>query len=253
MWYILYERGIIMASWNPWHGCTKVSAGCKNCYVYRRDAEFGKDASAVHKTAAFDLPVQRDRRGEYKLKPDGEFVMTCFTSDFFHPAADEWRPEAWAFIRERADLDFYFITKRPHRFYYGLPADWGGGYENVHICCTCEDQYQAGRRLPVFMELPIRHKSIIHEPMLESINIERWLEEYHDIIERVSCGGESGDNARVCDYGWVIETMTQCVKYDVPFFFHQTGANFRRGGRVYRIDRKDQQTQARKACIDYRC
>ena len=22
-----------MANWNPWHGCTKISPGCANCYV----------------------------------------------------------------------------------------------------------------------------------------------------------------------------------------------------------------------------
>ena len=41
-------------TWNLWHGCTKVSAGCRNCYVYRRDAEFGKDSSIVTKTKAFE-------------------------------------------------------------------------------------------------------------------------------------------------------------------------------------------------------
>jgi hypothetical protein len=23
------------ATWNPWHGCTKISPGCKFCYMYR--------------------------------------------------------------------------------------------------------------------------------------------------------------------------------------------------------------------------
>ena len=57
-----------MSLWNPWHGCTKCSPGCQNCYVYRRDAEFGKDASIVKKTASFNLPVKKDRRGNYKCE-----------------------------------------------------------------------------------------------------------------------------------------------------------------------------------------
>ncbi|MBQ3094511.1 MAG: DUF5131 family protein, partial [Clostridia bacterium] len=125
-----------MSSWNLWHGCTKISPGCLNCYVYRRDAAFGKDASAVVKTGNFNLPVRRKRDGSYAFTPDGDFVYTCFTSDFFHPAADEWRSDAWRMMRERRDLDFFFVTKRPDRFYVSLPEDWGGGYENVHICCT---------------------------------------------------------------------------------------------------------------------
>lgn len=51
-----------MAVWNPWHGCKKISPGCMNYYVYRRDAEFGKDSSIVTRTASFDLPVKRDRK-----------------------------------------------------------------------------------------------------------------------------------------------------------------------------------------------
>ena len=29
------------AGWNPWHGCTKISAGCRYCYVYRQDEMYG--------------------------------------------------------------------------------------------------------------------------------------------------------------------------------------------------------------------
>lgn len=112
-----------MPLWNPWHGCTRCSTGCKNCYVYRRDAEFGKDASIVKKTASFNLPLKKDRHGNYKLKPEDGTVMTCFTSDFFHPDADPWRPEAWQMMKIRSDLQFYFITKRPQRFHEGLPED----------------------------------------------------------------------------------------------------------------------------------
>ncbi|MCD8151283.1 MAG: phage Gp37/Gp68 family protein [Clostridiales bacterium] len=241
-----------MATWNPWHGCTKVSTGCSHCYVYRRNAEFGRDTSVVKKTASFNLPIRRNRQKEYKLQPDGDYVYTCFTSDFFHQAADEWRPEAWAMMKERSDLQFYFVTKRPERFHIGLPDDWGNGYDNVHIVCTCENQFMTNRRLPIFLELPIKHKEIIHEPMLEYINLRPFLEKYHSEIEMVSCGGESGDDARICDYGWVLSTMTQCIEYNVAFHFHQTGYNFRRGKQIYHISRKDQHEQAAKAGIDFR-
>ena len=241
-----------MSTWNPWHGCTKISPGCYHCYVYRRDAEFGKDASVVSKTASFNLPVKKNRKGEYKLQPDGDFVYTCFTSDFFHPNADEWRPDAWAMMKERSDLDFFFVTKRPERFTVSLPDDWGDGYENVYICCTCENQRMADKRLPLFLELPIRHKSIIHEPMLESIDIRPYLAQYHDCIEEVTCGGESGEEARICDYAWILNTMMQCVEYNVSFHFKQTGARFKRRNRIYQIERKDQLAQAAEAGIDFR-
>ncbi len=238
-----------MATWNPWHGCKKISPGCYNCYVYRRDAEFGKDSSIVTKTANFELPIKKNRNNEYKLQPDKEPVYTCLTSDFFIEEADQWRMEAWQMMKWRQDLKFVIITKRIDRFIECIPEDWGDGYDNVSIMCTCENQNRADYRLPIFLAAPIKHKTIIHEPMLEAINIEQYLQSGQ--IELVSCGGESGENARVCDYAWILQTMEQCVKYDVSFYFKQTGANFKKGNKIYQIKRKDQMIQARKAGINY--
>ena len=238
-----------MAIWNPWHGCHKVSPGCRNCYVYRRDAEFGKDSSIVTRTSTFDLPLKRDRRKVYKLQPDDGPVYTCMTSDFFIREADEWRPEIWKMIRVREDLHFVIITKRIERLMECIPPDWGRGYENVTVCCTCENQEMADRRLPVFLEMPVRHKETIHEPMLGEIHIEKYLASGQ--IEHVTCGGESGEGARLLDYSWVLSVRDQCISAGVPFYFKQTGAVFRKDGKIYRIARKDQMTQARKAGIDY--
>lgn len=238
-----------MAIWNPWHGCRKVSPGCRNCYVYRRDAEFGKDSSIVTKTSTFDLPLKRDRRKAYKLQPEDGPVYTCMTSDFFIREADEWRPEIWKMVRTREDLHFVIITKRIGRFMECIPSDWGQGYENVTVCCTCENQEMADRRLPVFLEMPVRHKEIIHEPMLGEIHIEKYLASGQ--IEHVTCGGESGEGARLLDYSWVLSVREQCIAAGVSFYFKQTGAVFRKDGKIYRIARKNQLSQARKAGIDY--
>ena len=240
-----------MSTWNPWHGCKKISPGCANCYVYRRDAEFGKDSSVVTRTSKFDMPVKCNRKGDYKLQPDGESVYTCMTSDFFLDEADVWRAETWNIIRRRSDLHFVIITKRIHRFEVELPGDWGSGYENATICCTCENQNQADYRLPVFLELPIKHRTVIHEPMLEQIDIRKYLATGK--IEGVTCGGESGPDARVCDFSWILDSMEQCVEYDVPFWFKQTGAMFKKGNKVYLIDRKAQMSQAQKAGVNYKC
>ena len=239
-----------MAIWNPWHGCMKISTGCNHCYVYQKDAEFGKDASKVKKTSKFDLPIQKNRKKEYKLMLETEPVYTCMTSDFFIKDADEWRKEAWAMIRERADLQFVIITKRIHRFRVSLPEDWGEGYENVTIMCTAENQSRADDRIAEMLSLPIRHRAIILEPMLEQINIETYIAS--GLIERVICGGESGEDARVCDFAWVLDMMNQCVKYDVPFCFQQTGTRFKKGERIYHIERENQMIQAQKAGVNYR-
>lgn len=240
----------LYADWNPWHGCTKISAGCMHCYVYRQDSAYGSAiaSSKCRRTASFDLPVQRKRDGSYKI-PSGKLVFTCFTSDFLLKDADEWRGECWRMIRQRSDCLFYFFTKRIDRLAELLPDDWGDGYDNVLIGCTVENQDRADFRLPIFKALPIKHKSIIVAPMLEHIDISKYLD---DSIEEVSAGGESGNNARPCDYGWILDLRQQCVERNVPFHFHQTGAVFVKNGKTYRIKRRDQHSQAHKAGIDFR-
>jgi protein gp37 len=233
--------------WNPWHGCHKISEGCKNCYVYRIDAQHGKDSSIVSKTNNFNLPLKRNKAGEYKLSGD-ETVYTCLSSDFFLEDADEWRPEVWQMILSRKDLNFYIITKRVHRFHAGLPDYWDSGYDNVTICCTVENQKQADYRLPIFISEPIRHKSIICEPLLEAIDLSPYLS---NEIEEVTVGGESGDNARICKYEWILDIRNQCIQAKVPFYFKQTGTRFEKYGKIYHIPRRIQHSQAQKAGINF--
>lgn len=234
--------------WNPWHGCKKYSEGCKNCYVYRIDELAGRKSDVVHRNADFDLPIKRNRKGEYKIK-SGETVYTCLSSDFFLEGADAWRREAWQMIAQRPDVNFVIITKRIKRFYDQLPSDWGDGYENVIIACTCENQRRADERLPFFLELPIKHKTVICEPLLERIDLSPYLD---GRIDQVIAGGESGDfdKARPCDYDWVLGIRDNCIMSGTSFQFKQTGSNFVKNEKLYQIERKDQHIQAKKAKID---
>lgn len=237
-----------MAVWNPWHGCHKYSAGCLNCYVYRSDAKYDKDSSIVTKTGNFDLPLKRDRKGNFKLQREREDVYTCMTSDFFVEDADPWRGDIWEMIKIRRDLSFFIITKRIERFHKCIPEDWGDGYENVTICCTVENQVCADKRLPIFLSAPIRRKYIGSEPLLEALDLRAYL---GPEIKGVVAGGESGLEARTCNYDWILDIRQQCVERDVPFWFKQTGANFIKDGKRYRIPRHLQHSQARKAGINY--
>ena len=233
--------------WNPWHGCRKVSEGCRHCYVYRMDEKHGRDASAVTKNADIDLPLRKGRGG-YKI-PSGSTVYTCFSSDFLLEEADEWRDEAWRMMRERGDLRFLFITKRIDRFLDCIPSDWGEGYPNVTIGCTCENQKMAEYRLPYFCKAPIAHKFVVCEPLLEPIDF-RGLLSHEDRIEEISVGGESGNEARLCDYAWILDIRDFCASEAISFHFHQTGAKFKKDGRIYAIPRKFQHVQAKRAGID---
>ena len=240
----------IYENWNPWHGCTKVSPGCKYCYVYRQDEMYGCEVSSseCRKTGNFYLPVKRKRDKSWKIG-SGKVVFTCFTSDFLLSDADEWRPECWQMMKQRSDLWFYFFTKRIDRFRACMPDDWGDGYDNVLVGCTVENQEMADYRLPIFKSLPIKHKSIIAAPLIGPVDLAPYLD---GSIEEVSVGGESGQQARPCDYAWVLAIREQCVRADIPFRFHQTGACLVKDGKTYRIPRCFQHSQARKARIDYR-
>ncbi len=236
-----------MAIWNPWHGCHKKSAGCLNCYMFRRDALYDKDSNIVSKTKDFNLAIKKHRDGTYYLK-SGEVIYTCMTSDFFIEEADAWRCEIYKMMKLRSDLTFVIITKRIERFNESLPSDWENGYDNVIICVTCENQEMALERIPLMLNLPIKNREVICEPMLEEINITEYLKT--GLINQVTCGGESGDNARICNYNWILKMHDDCKKYKVNFYFKQTGAKFIKNNKLYKIDRYNQLIQANKANIN---
>ena len=102
----------------------------------------------------------------------------------------------------------------------------------------------------VDLSLPIRRREVIHEPMLEEIQILPYLKSGE--IARVTCGGESGKGARLCRYDWILSTRRQCMECGVAFSFHQTGAWFEKDGRTYQIPRSQQLRQAEKAALEYR-
>ena len=171
----------------------------------------------------------------------------CVSSDFLLEDADKWRGECWDIIRERSDCTFLFLTKRIERFMQCVPEDWGDGYDNVVVCCTVENQENADRKLSVFQNLPIRHKQITAQPLLEAIDIEKYL----DGIEAVVVGGESDRNARVLDYDWVLDIREQCIRQNVSFQFRQCGTHFIKDGKQYTLQVKDLCSQARRSGIDY--
>lgn len=236
--------------WNLWHGCTKVSEGCLNCYMYAADKKFGRDSHSVHKTQNFDLPLKKNRQGEYKI-PAGETLYTCFTSDFFIETADDWRLQAWTMMAKRPDLHFFLTTKRIERVAHCLPEDWGDGYDHLTLCCTVENQKQADKRLPIYLNLPIKNKTLICEPLLSPIDLRAYLMGKNaGKIQKIIVGGESGEMARPCDYAWVLELCDQCRQAGVEFVFKQTGANFIKDGKHYHIPRQLQHLQAKKANIN---
>lgn len=222
-------------SWEPWTGCYKKSDGCTYCYYYGPYSKrFGQNN--IVKTNEFNKPLEtvympRKKITKYKMA-GGKECHTCFTTDFFLPEADEWREEAWSIMKKRPDLTFVMLTKRIDRFHVSLPDDWGDGYDNVRIGCTVENQEIADYRLPLYISYPIKHRWIICQPLLGEINLEAYL---HG-VESVRASGESGKDARVLDYDWILSLRNQCKNADIPFLFNSTGSHFKKDGVVRNIN-----------------
>lgn len=235
-----------MAMWNPWRGCHKFSEGCKFCYIHKGDSRRGVDTNQILKTEQFYAPVAKNKKGEYKIK-SGQIVYLCFSTDFLIDDADEWRDECWKMIKERSDLKFLFLTKRIERFLKCIPNDWNDGYDNVIVGCTVENQSTADFRLSIFDTLPIKHKNIICQPLIESIDLSNHLKN----VELIVVGGESDINARALDYDWVLFIREQCIKDNVHFEFRQCGTHFIKDSKLYKLNVRQLCSQARKAGINF--
>ena len=234
-----------MAMWNPWRGCKKCSDGCLRCYIHKGDSKRNVNTNDIVKTKDFEKPIEKLKNGEFKMKPG--IVYLCFSTDFLIEEADEWRQDCWKMIKMRQDCTFLFLTKRIDRFMQCIPGDWGEGYENVVVCCTVENQKNADYKLSIFQNLPIQHKCITAQPLLERIDIEKYLE----TIELVVVGGESDIYARPLDFDWVLAIREQCINKNVSFEFRQCGTYFIKDGKHYQLKTRDLIRQAKLSNIDY--
>jgi len=232
-------------AWEPWTGCYSASEGCKYCYYYGEHSKRCGQNTIV-KTDDFDKPIKtiympRKKITKYKME-GGKMCYTCFATDFFLAEAHEWRSEAWSIIKQRPDLTFFMLTKRIDHFLVGLPDDWDDGYDNVRIGCTVENQEAADFRLPLYTSYPIKGKFIVCQPLLGRIDLTPYLH----AVESVNVGGESGRDARVCDFDWVWDIKEQCKKAGVDFEFRQTGSKFLKDGIVKNINPYKQRSTARE-------
>jgi protein gp37 len=240
-------------TWNPWHGCLKVSPGCKLCYMYREKKQYGQNPMLVQRSKTkFNEP----------LKWNSGRVFTCSWSDFFIEEADAWRPEAWEIIRKTPQLTYQILTKRPERIAAQLPADWGNGYPNVWLGVSVESQEYANERIPILVRTPAAIRFLSAEPLLGEISL-RWAH-WDDwkphprriesmgpgainhldgarMLDWVIVGGESGYGARPMFIQWAESLREQCGEAKVAFFMKQLGSankSWSDGKREYKITGK---------------
>lgn len=205
------------ATWNPWHGCLKVSPGCKFCYMYREKAIYGQDPmKVVRSKTKFSDPL---KWREPKL------VFTCSWSDWFIAEADGWRAEAWEIVRRTPQHTYQILTKRPERIEGNLPEGWP--YPNVWLGVSVEsDDYRW--RIDELRKHPAAVRFLSVEPLLSEIELGSSLEG----IDWVIVGGESGPEARPMDSSWVTKVILQCREADVPVFVKQMGEVWAKANRA---------------------
>lgn len=228
--------------WNPWHGCIKCSPGCEHCYMYFLDkTRADKDGRDIHRNSdgVFRYPLSKNRQGQYKVQ-SGERLRVCMTSDFFLQEADLWREDAWSIIRQRPDVKFWLLTKRPERILSCLPADWGDGYENVMLNVTAENQLMADIRLPILLSVPAKHRGVCVAPWIGPVSLKPWLET--GLLDEVCGGGENYDGCRVCDFDWVKALRAECMATDTTFCWYETGTRLLVNGCEYYWTSKSRQS-----------
>jgi len=201
--------------------------------MFFQDKLRGKNGADFYRTKNFYYPLEKNRNGSYKIK-SGEMLRVCMTSDFFLEEADEFRDEAWKIIRERSDVKFFLLTKRPQRVLSHLPSDFENGYENVFFNVSCENQRRADERIPILLDLPFKHKGVMCAPFIGRVTLESYLATGQ--IEQVLCDGENYVNPRECHFEWVKSLSDECRRHNVTFVFCGTGKNFVKDGKRYQIE-----------------
>src|SRR5258707_9390375 len=100
------------ATWNPVTGCTKISAGCDNCYAARSSERF-RGVSGHPFETGFDLTLRPERLAQPLAWKRPRMIFVNSMSDLFHK--DIPRPHIAAVFdtMEKADWHTYqVLTKR---------------------------------------------------------------------------------------------------------------------------------------------
>ncbi len=249
------------ATWNPFTGCSRVSAGCKNCYAFqvhdmRHKAWLAGKKLPIqyaHPFSTIQFFTDRFLQPLSWKKPRRIFVNSM--SDLFHESTPfEFIEKIWATMAMCPQHTFQILTKRPARaleFFEwektsmkaaGLDEWWKGlvTLPNVQIGVSVENQAAADERIPLLAKIPAAWRFLSCEPLLGPLDLEPWLpfslEEVGEILEgggEIACspffidwvivGGESGKGARPMCLDWARSLRDQTKAAGVPFFFKQWG------------------------------
>ena len=213
-------------TWNPTHGCSKVSAGCDNCYAERISNRYNHtEYEWEPKHAAENVLLKPHKIDEpYKLnEPRRIFVNSM--SDLFHSQIpDEYIRDVFAVMRNCPEHVFQILTKRPGRAAH-MKIQWP---ENVWMGTSVEDK-RVLERLNLLRACDADTLFVSFEPLINPVG-EPDLSGFDWAI----VGGESGPDYREMAHEWVWPIKDACREQDVAFFFKQSSAKTSESGKELR-------------------
>jgi len=227
---------------NEWIGCTKVSAGCDNCYAEReQDLRFGRARWGKGNQRYRTSESNRRKPFAWNRKAAAEGrrykVFTASLSDVFdEEVADQWRDDLFETIRATPNLDWLVLTKRMAKMVRYVRAHVDEMPPNIWFGGSVEDQDAANRRIPELLKLrslPWRKQPILWlsvEPLIGPVDINDHLQ--RGLIDWVIVGGESGPQARTMSKEWARQLRDDCITAGVAFHFKQWGEHGENGVRI---------------------
>lgn len=215
-------------TFNPWIGCTVISAGCTNCYAKVRDNRFGGDHWGPRADRRLVKDWSKPPRWNRAAAAMGvrQRVFCASMADIFddHPSIlPEWRLRLWDLIEATPHLDWQLLTKRPSSILPLIPRHWRDYLpRNVWIGCSVINQAEADHNVPILLQVPAAIYFLSLEPLLGPLHVpEPFLKLEHR--GWIIVGGESGSGARYLLPEWVRGPRDQCAAAGVPFLFKQWG------------------------------
>ncbi len=216
------------ATWNPVTGCTKISAGCDNCYAERFAERFRGTADHPFQSG-FDLTLRPGRLRQPLQWSRPRMIFVNSMSDLFHKEVPTSFVEQVFETMELAHWhQFQILTKRSSLMRDFLKQRYAHRSPPAHVWLgvSIEDSARLSR-VRHLQQSPAGIRFLSIEPLIGPVGTLNL-----GGIGWVIVGGESGPRSRPMDAEWVREIREQCVAADVPFFFKQWGG-FRpkQGGR----------------------
>ena len=170
-------------TFNPWVGCTKVSAACDHCYAEGWAKRTGapqlwQGQRRRTSEANWQKPLSWNLKAE-RAGTRARVFCASLADVFDNQVPTRWRDGLWWLIEQTPNLDWLLLTKRPQNIAKMLPdprtgvREWGDGWPNVWLGTTAENQEEADRRIPVLLETPAAVRFLSAEPLLGPVDLTR--------------------------------------------------------------------------------